>query len=274
MSVLTELINLIKKPATMHYPSIPHTKMEARGIPVPVDMNHCNSCKACENICPTKAIHFRKEKSLEIDYGKCTLCGFCIDTCETSTLKDSSIVSVFSLQREALVYTYDSNGFNTTEDTAADKQKSFQNLVKKKGFVFREVAASGNNTVEMEMNASFNNVFDMESEGIRACASPKHADAILYSGPIGKNMQIPLQKAWDCLVKPKLLIAVGTEAASGGLFEKNEISESPGLYIIGDPPPPYVIIQALRYLQGKLDYSLSKEISEFINKEQIKGAKQ
>jgi Ni,Fe-hydrogenase III small subunit len=86
-------------------------------------------------------------------------------------------------------------------------------------------------------------------------ASPKHADALVVSGPVSPGMSGPLRTAWDCLPAPRALIACGTEATSGGLFARGEWPAEPDLWIAGDPPRPDTVLAAFRLLLGRSRYS-------------------
>ncbi|MCB1179343.1 MAG: hydrogenase-4 subunit G, partial [Leptospiraceae bacterium] len=182
-----------------------------------------------------------------------------------SILVNSHLIHVYSFQRDNLVIEYKSGSFVPKLEETSGNTLEFQKLTRKRGFNYREVAAAGNNTVECELNASFNNVFDSEGNQVRNVASPKHADAILFSGPISKNMEGPLNSAWEVMPSPKALIACGTEAISGGLFEKGKSPSTPDIYIAGDPPRPDVIISAFRKLMGVFSYNFQETLIKTLN---------
>ena len=83
----------------------------------------------------------------------------------------------------------------------------------------RQVSAGGDNSCELELNACGNVNFDMGRYGIEFVASPRHADGIVITGPISKNMAEPLQITYDAIPSPKIIILAGTDAISGGIFE-------------------------------------------------------
>ena len=83
----------------------------------------------------------------------------------------------------------------------------------------RQVSAGGDNSCELELNACGNVNFDMGRFGIEFVASPRHADGIVITGPITENMAQPLQICYDAIPEPKIIILVGTDAISGGIFE-------------------------------------------------------
>ncbi len=122
----------------------------------------------------------------------------------------------------------------------------------------RQVSAGGDNSCEMELNAAGNVNFDMGRYGIEFVASPRHADGIVITGPITENMAKALEITWDAVPEPKIVVLVGTDAISGGIFadspalnrsflEKVKID----LFVPGNPAHPLTIINGLLRLIGK-----------------------
>ena len=104
----------------------------------------------------------------------------------------------------------------------------------------------------MELNASNNVQFDMSRFGIEFVASPRHADGIVITGPITKNMAEPLQICYDAIPNPKIIVLAGTDAISGGIFENSEAVDRSflnkytiDLYLPGNPVHPLTIINGL-----------------------------
>lgn len=133
----------------------------------------------------------------------------------------------------------------------------------------REVAAGSDNSVEQELIALTNSYYDVERFGIHFVASPKHADMLLVSGPVSRNMVHALKVAYDCTPDPKIVVAVGDGAINGGIYKgsyatvdgvKNVIPVH--FEIPGDPPSPLTILNSLLHILEVIDVQKSNEKNE------------
>ena len=123
----------------------------------------------------------------------------------------------------------------------------------------RQVSAGGCNACEADINVLSTVVFDLARFGIQFVASPRHADGLLITGPVTKNMELALQKTYEAIPSPKIVIAVGACALSGGLFRDHpevcngaETQLPVDLFIPGCPPHPYTTLHGLIALLGRL----------------------
>src|SRR5665213_4427605 len=117
----------------------------------------------------------------------------------------------------------------------------------------RHVDAGSCNGCELEVGSAFGPVYDAERFGVRLVASPRHADALLVTGPVTKNMVGPLMKTFEAMPEPRMVIAVGDCARDCGVFRGGYGVEGPvddvipvDVHIPGCPPDPDAIVRALR----------------------------
>lgn len=121
-----------------------------------------------------------------------------------------------------------------------------------RSLAIREVDTGSCNACEVEVNALTNAIHDIERFGLHIVASPRHADLLLVTGPVTRNMEHPLMQTYNATPSPKMVLAVGSCAISGGLF-KDSYAVIGGVdkvlpvdvYIPGCPPRPQALIQGI-----------------------------
>ena len=129
----------------------------------------------------------------------------------------------------------------------------------------REVDAGSCNACEVEVNALSNPIYDMERFGIHIVASPRHADMLLVTGPVTRNMELALFKTYNATPEPKLVAAMGSCACNGGIFGETYASGGGvdrfmpvDVYIPGCPPRPQAIIFGLMVAVDRLEQKIRK----------------
>jgi Ni,Fe-hydrogenase III small subunit len=197
------------------------------------------------DLCSTHAI---STGPVSIDLGKCTFCGECAIQFPEKIVftKDYKLSSNV---RERLIIK-EGNDHDITLD--AESIRSEIHGYFGKSLKLRQVSAGGDNSCELELNATNNVQFDISRFGIDFVASPRHADGIVITGPITANMAESLERCYNAVPDPKIIILVGTDAISGGIFEgcpaldrsfldRHKID----LYVPGNPMHPLTFINGV-----------------------------
>jgi len=220
-----------------------------RGRPV-IGTEKINEAELAES-CPVDAISVRP---VTIDMGKCTFCGECTMRFP-GKIKFTGDYKIATNIRERLLI---KEGDDHPVEVAPELVRNEIHSILGRSLKLRQVSAGGDNSCEMELNAANNVQFDMSRFGIEFVASPRHADGIVITGPITENMAEPLQICYDAVPEPKIIVLVGTDAISGGIFgNSNAIDRSfldkyqIDLYIPGNPAHPLSIINGLLDLTRK-----------------------
>lgn len=206
--------------------------------------------KALADICPTNAILI---DPVRIDLGKCTFCGEC-SRLFPGKIHFTTDYKMAVNDRDRLIITEGViDPINLNPDLIRKEiHKLFSGSLK-----LRQVSVAGDNSCELELNACSNVNFDMGRYGIEFVASPRHADGLVITGPLSRNMAEPLQITYDAIPSPKIIILAGTDAISGGIFEgspalnRKFIEENHiDLYVPGNPMHPLTFINGVIDLLG------------------------
>jgi len=238
---------------TIAYPAeTPTLPDRFRGLPV-VNSSKCpEGCRDCADACPTNAITL-KGQAVELDLGRCLFCTDCTNACPEGAIEHSRDYRLATRAREDLVL--EGQTLKLAEALDEKSRRLFGRSLK-----LRQVSAAGCNACEADLNVLGTVVFDLSRFGVQFVASPRHADGIVVTGAVSENMREALLTTWAAVPAPKLVIAVGACAISGGPFAGNpEVHNGCGslvpvdLYIPGCPPHPMTILDGLLRLLGRLE---------------------
>jgi Ni,Fe-hydrogenase III small subunit/NAD-dependent dihydropyrimidine dehydrogenase PreA subunit len=209
-------------------------------------------CRACADACPTNAISV--EPRLALDLGRCLFCRECVDACPEGAIELTSEFRLATRTRDDLVL--GSNGEELRLARALDTQarRLFGRSLR-----LRQVSAGGCNGCEADANVLSTIVFDMARFGIAFVASPRHADGLLVTGPVTENMREALLATWAAVPSPRLVIASGACAISGGPFAGHDQVHDGAtkllpvdLFVPGCPPHPLTLLDGLLRLLGRI----------------------
>ncbi|MDL2316287.1 4Fe-4S dicluster domain-containing protein [Desulfovibrio sp. OttesenSCG-928-A18] len=306
LDILVE--RLRQKKRTVPFPgALPALPLRFRGRPF-IDASSCiraagGDCAACAKACPTEAVHM-EDRGPALDMGACTFCGACAAACPAASLVFTTDWRLASTERAALfIRPLPAEAHVVHDPMGRDKAMAGAAVVQsfpprpERTFVLpelplaptreaagafarscrlRQVTAAGCGACEADLNVLGTVVFDIARFGLDFVASPRHADAMVLTGPVPRNMREATLKCLAAMPEPKLIMAVGACAISGGLFrslpdEGQEEGDSAfpgrpqrqnpqraegalphmgvGLFIPGCPPHPYTSLDGfLRFI--------------------------
>jgi Ni,Fe-hydrogenase III small subunit/NAD-dependent dihydropyrimidine dehydrogenase PreA subunit len=238
---------------TMTYPSGPAPAMPERFRGRPrLDASRCpDGCRECVEACPTGAI--AAAGPLAIDLGKCLFCTECQDACPAGAIRYDTDHRLAARQREDL---------RVREGEIPRLAQALERKTLRlfgRSLKLRQVSAGGCNACEADVNVLMTVGWDLGRFGIQFVASPRHADGLLLTGCVSRNMTLALEKAYAAIAPPKIVIAVGACAISGGPFAGQPQQHDGGtallpvdLFIPGCPPHPLTILDGLLRLLNRL----------------------
>lgn len=246
---------------TIKYPDGPPPKLPDRfcGRPM-INASKCPAdCTACVRACPTGAVTLKDNQPC-IDMGKCLFCADCATACPQQSITFSDNYCLAARQRHEMIAVNNQAVRRCDVVMDATLRKLFGRSLK-----LRQVSAGGCNACEADTNVLNTLAWDLGRFGIQFVASPRHADGLLITGPVTQNMHLALKKTYDAVPEPKIVIAVGACAISGGPYIDHEQVKNGAdtvmpvdLYIPGCPPHPLTILDGLIRFLGRSDANAMK----------------
>jgi Ni,Fe-hydrogenase III small subunit len=212
-------------------------------------------------------------RTLALSYAACIQCRECVVACGDQAIAPGQAVEVAAYSRAQLeqVAAFDVDEATgscrfremelqagpSLEESAARLRERIQGRLGRSLHV-RQVDAGSCNGCELEISAITNPLFDLERFGIHFVASPRHADVLLVTGPVTRNMEIALQRTYEAAPEPRVVVAVGACGCSGGIFGEGTYAAVGGVdrvlpvdvYVPGCPPRPQAILNGLLVAMG------------------------
>lgn len=242
------MINILKK---VIYTGIVTEKYDEGAVPkrfrgkVVVEKSTCKECSSCIAICPTKAIS-KENEYLVINHKACIFCGRCVEYCQARQLKHTK-------HYQLAICT------NSVVDTAGELLKTKIKMLFGRSLHIRHVDAGSCNACDFEMNALNNPFYDLQQYGIDFVASPRHADMLMVTGVVTRNLTQALLMTYEAMPTPNLVMAVGACAASGQVFGSSYAIRGAvdelvpvDIYVPGCPPRPQALLYGLLLMMDKL----------------------
>jgi Ni,Fe-hydrogenase III small subunit/formate hydrogenlyase subunit 6/NADH:ubiquinone oxidoreductase subunit I len=231
-------------------------------------------------VCPTGAISVCDQgdrRAVKVDYGLCVFCGLCAEATPEKAIQITQDFELAVEDRQELIasaeYSLNADGIQHSltsikhgpvpaEPVAERAGRKLKETIARlfgRSLAIREVDAGSCNGCELEIGALNNPVYDIERFGIHFVASPRHADMLLVTGPVTRNMELALVKTYRATPEPRLVVAVGTCGISGGIFGKNYASLGGidqvvpvDVYVPGCPPRPQALLQGILMAIGRM----------------------
>lgn len=241
---------------TLKYPKKPMDNSRFIGRPE-IDAAKCTFCGECVRRCPSRAIVMDEpSRSIGVNLDECVFCALCGDVCPSGAARMTNEFELAQKDRNALRVsgivpddgTITDEALENIEDRLSGKiRKTFGRSLQ-----IREVDAGSCNGCDYEVNALNNPMNDIERLGIHFVASPRHADMLLVTGCATRSMELALIKTYNATPDPKLVVAVGACACSGGIFRDAYATRNGidgivpvDVYIPGCPPRPQAVMHGI-----------------------------
>ena len=264
---------------TTDYPQAPaEVSSRARGRPE-IDFPKWRDARPAVAACPTGALSCEdngRTRAVKLDLSKCTFCGLCAEA--DTVIRMTNVCELAARRKEDLLttasYELSPGGIQgkllaprpsplapqpSSIDALGAELKARIAKVLGRSLHIREVDAGSCNGCEIEIVGLNSPVYDIERFGIHFVASPRHADMLLVTGPVSRNMELALRKTYDATPEPRVVVAVGACGGSGGIFGQNYASLGGvdkvipvDVYIPGCPPNPHALLHGILTAVGRL----------------------
>ncbi|MBY0357157.1 MAG: NADH-quinone oxidoreductase subunit NuoB [Candidatus Obscuribacterales bacterium] len=253
--MLDLLFQIMKKGCVTQQALFPLREEHCLGLPSLESNKSClgEICAECMQMCPTAAISIESGASAKVtlDIGSCIGCGLCVSGCPERLFKNDLRTDLAVNDLNSLVI--------TNEWKLADKPNKPRRKLPFRNSLAVRVVSTGCSACDSEIGAAGNPIFDMERFGVQVVASPRMADALLITGPVPSSMHEAVKRTYEAMSNPRIVVAVGTCAISGGVHhdgyaQANGIKDilPVDIFIPGCPPHPWSIIHGLMLAMGRV----------------------
>lgn len=206
----------------------------------------------CAAVCLPGALSLDEDRVLRLDAARCIGCGLCVEASRGPGLAIDPGYELAARSRERLVAggsAREADVFPTRRQLGGPFRRSLH---------IRHVDAGSDGAVEQELAALLNPYYDMQRLGLFFTATPRHADVLLVTGPVTRPMEQPLRRAYEAMPEPRIVVAAGTDACSGGIWTAPEVLGGVDrvlpvdVYIPGDPPNPIALLHGLLLARDRM----------------------
>jgi Ni,Fe-hydrogenase III small subunit/ferredoxin len=235
---------------TTRWPSRPDEYAAATRGPAAIRAGRAGAAAAVDaaGLCPTGAISVTGQGELRVDQGRCILCGRCV-TGRPDLFAWSEGPGTAAVTRAGLIMPSEE-----TPEALADVMTGLRERTRalRRSVHLRHVDAGSDGSEEWEILALLNPVYDIHRLGMFFTASPRHADILLVTGAGSRGMTGPLRTTYEAMPHPKVVMAVGTDAVSGGIVSPSYATTGGiggtvpvDVWLPGSPPSPFAIMAGL-----------------------------
>ena len=215
-------------------------------------------CRRVEEVCAPNAIASKEVDGvlrLTLDKGRCIMCGLCEEAAPALFELQSKFARPVKRRSDLVIALLSDRAPKALDHSHEELGRQLSEKIKKtlgRSLAIREVDAGSCNGCEVEVVALNNAVYDIERFGVHFVASPRHADVLLVTGVGSRNMESALRRTYDATPDPKVVVAVGACASTGGIFG-DSYATSGGVgeivpvdvYVPGCPPRPEALLYGL-----------------------------
>jgi Ni,Fe-hydrogenase III small subunit/NAD-dependent dihydropyrimidine dehydrogenase PreA subunit len=266
------LRGVTRRRLTTRYPQVtelpPHGfRARARLDPSAVDPDQA---RHCVEVCLPDALTLNPRGHLRLDASRCIGCGLCVEAWQDGALTIDSSYELAAASRAHFVIDdgasddpdpppHAASGVPAPAGARVERPSTpLTGRAFRRSLHIRHIDTGSDGAVEQETAALLNPYYDMHRLGLFFTASPRHADVLLVSGPVTHPMRQPLLRAFEAMPEPRVVVAAGTDACSGGIWSEPDVLGGVDrllgvdVYIPGDPPSPIALLHGLLLAAGRV----------------------